>query len=1653
MECGYKVKINNKEKFLKESSSGEEFFDSEQMLDNWVAENYFRNPKNLERLRKYTKGKNFLFDSADQANAQSIALQNLDGMTKALSERTDITHSTSKRKLSYTWDARLDVWTLDAESSTYYKRLVSVTDYINSTGNRRDLKKGAVTASNQDDYEMRLRQEVEQDMRLNDRQAWVNQYGDGDDANAQWEAKIKARQDEIVEKYRKKRLYAQLIGDDIHHMMEFHAHNKMGETASLIPGYILSKADQEAEKDSTKQIFDDICAKYNFSKNAVFLPEFEIFGDNLDNATKRILEEKTGKQFDGIFGRVDLLVIDNGKAYIFDFKTTAEKEVGDWQEMDNSILRKNGWWSSTKKLEAMEQIAMYLAILESWGIEAGGGEVVPITINYENDEDGYPTNIVTTEITEDGKSIIQAPTSGDHRNIKGLYLDRSAEKWPETEKGRRSSAHRIMNTYLPWARSNISLVSPLNIKQLSDINSDMEFVFPTKFNEGSRTFAVTVNYYLGKDEEGKQIGESRIIPLASDDIHRTKGFSYKMYTSPKVNLFKALANSGKSSFIDKFGIISSDGAPIYFKSNEESEVREILEIYCRELNQVLSEEFYTLASDLKNIMQIGGRDTSEVADSFSKLLGENPSRHEYMKQMFGKYFDGSWNLYGAGDTENELVQNGVFIFYKDKTIEVVMLSHDPLHYEVNFGTKRRPLKSITNGLVQTPEDNWSVLTSSKGNMLLIKAMDIISKDPNIYRNGEAKIRSIIAINPWHMQSTWTDNDFLLSNWNRICSLSKGRLTALPKSVFYSSTEAALDTAREMLKYTSLWGSIDGIFTNQLKTESEIIKLINIIKSKSKKSFNDDGTPKVDTEIGYSVWCLLNALAINRGLRIPMEHDTGKILESGILPTGPYMNAPGNASKVTVRTLDKLTGQFNQVYKGINDERIDELNKRVRIIYEKCNFNPNAMSRKEFWARFFEKNDKGQVASQMRIINFGNTEFWGKQDPEVKIAFKYILDTLAQYKNIVPTADFPTYELKDPNKYYEIPLTRGSFGDSLAKSIGNEGIKGVYEVVKDRVKNIKNKAETLYFGDEEIYMKDGKTDDQDLLKALTNSYCVYDESDRERWCSNNTIAYTTDLEVILGTAVAAQAISETSATYGHLYAALKCALAVNELFGGEKVPEISEYIQDYITRIYKGNSIMNASNRGLAGLIGAVKGITSKMTLGFNTRAFTREMLVSLYTGFLRAGNSRIEGIDAEDFAFGLGYVFKTAPANINKSELVGQLNRRYRMAGQSRSDLPKANFINDFALRTVDMDNLAYMGTTIPDNYFRVAILIAKMHADNCFESYSLDENGVLKYDAKKDNRFKKYLTNDSVPIFKEYDSSMGSHTAYNKARALWNSYIDEWRLVYPDQNIVTLPEAYPPSVNRSIQQRAGILYGFFDDDQKSLMSYQFIGSAIMQYKTWLSAKIDQWIKKPGFTNIWRQVHKQDLDGNYLYILTHSQAEIESGKPPLEFIPESEVTEEMVKAGVVTPYIVEEGTYSEGMIQSTFSFAGALLSMDTEEFLNMWNDPMMRGNFICGFVDMFGMMLFAMLVNMLFGDDVINNKGSQNWITQWTYGVLTGFAEDGPVHQVLGSMIGDWNPPSLLTIQRIARTTQSVLAGNKTVPQGFIESFGATKELSGFFRE
>ena len=91
------------------------------------------------------------------------------------------------------------------------------------------------------------------------------------------------------------------------------------------------------------------------------------------------------------------------------------------------------------------------------------------------------------------------------------------------------------------------------------------------------------------------------------------------------------------------------------------------------------------------------------------------------------------------------------------------------------------------------------------------------------------------------------------------------------------------------------------------------------------------------------------------------------------------------------------------------------------------------------------------------------------------------------------------------------------------------------------------------------------------------------------------------------------------------------------------------------------------------------------------------------------------------------------------------------------------------------------------------------------------------------------------------------------------------------------------------------------------------------------------------------------------------------------------------------------------------------------------------------------------IITALYGEETVNNMASEDWVTQWSYGVLMGFAEDGPIHKVVASTVGDLNPPSMVAIQKWAQTVNSVLAGNKNVAQGLVESFGVTREFKGFF--
>ena len=61
-----------------------------------------------------------------------------------------------------------------------------------------------------------------------------------------------------------------------------------------------------------------------------------------------------------------------------------------------------------------------------------------------------------------------------------------------------------------------------------------------------------------------------------------------------------------------------------------------------------------------------------------------------------------------------------------------------------------------------------------------------------------------------------------------------------------------------------------------------------------------------------------------------------------------------------------------------------------------------------------------------------------------------------------------------------------------------------------------------------------------------------------------------------------------------------------------------------------------------------------------------------------------------------------------------------------------------------------------PDYYNRMTIFLSQMKADGCYEAHSLDKDGTLKYDCKKDKRYAALWTHPKDS--KEYKEALARY-------------------------------------------------------------------------------------------------------------------------------------------------------------------------------------------------------------------------------------------------------------------------------------------------------
>ena len=1386
--------------------------------------------------------------------------------------------------------------------------------------------------------------------------------------------------------------YTANAGEDIHNIMEYLAKLESDPTAKFedIKFNVLSTDDEKMRYlDLCKEVFNKIKRKYPGAK---YFPEFNILSKDLPSGMQNAIKDVLGKTANRINGRIDLLVIDkDGKAHVYDWKVST-KEVYDWDEMDNAIINAHGGWHSTKKNKAFSQVGGYGAILEQYGIDTKSAELIPFHMKLDIDPSGGPKGVGA---------------------IKGIaYISED----PIMREVTKPTSYARCMLALRDFEYIFSITKPLKISSLKDVSDIMNEIFPDT-----------------------NISETQI---------KHKNASIDFYKKQK-NFIKEV-NKDTQDYKDGYrfifwrnGILGE--ANTIVKCKTEKELDEALAKYVDDINESHNREMIFFAQALESVLYAAHGSSGNYINEENYWLAQfTESQQAFLRRKFKKYYakgSSKWQL----TMDENLINQGIFIFKNGHELEIIALSPRDLHYVIPIKKNNNILGfKLKDGAVGT--DPINTMINQYGNMLLMKICAILTENRNDFfgstSSGEKNIlNSITVINPWQKTECQAhSNEYLVNNWKMLSILYKTKpLTAFADSDVANSIKSCLYEARDAVRLINDAQSVS-IIEDIMKGDFETIDKLKLLLKKLRNVYRDE-CKDIHSNAGYAYYQIQQALLHVQGIHIYEEPNWGDYFTGGLRPVGTWINNNSQSPSVNARTLQILFARFRDHYTTEFNKVADKFRDLLIDAYKECGFNNAYNSAHNFWRQFYAQDSNGTLDQKFMLKKFDDPVYHGR--PKTKELIKYVLIVFNQIKTGQEIYKIEDMLAAGVDEAFEMPLIEAGMIDSVSEVVKNTGVKGAFKGIWQKVKEVGANFDNLYAGGDEIqedFTK--KTSDNEITY---NRYLDMPPEFREKLLSNPYAAWETNLEMVFLIPMAMHSIKLASMEYGQYFTAFKAGLTYLNTLGGVNIPNIEKFVEKYVDYNVFLKPIREKSLTALSRMVSTLKNITSTASLGlFNMRPFAREMLVSMYSTCERALTGLIPGITFKDFSEAFWFVIKDAPVSLEAQGFLAALNRRYMMSGYSRTEMADTNRIAQGSIFNMTISD-TFIGTKLPDNYYRMAILIAKMKGDGCFEAYSLDPSGELYYDMKKDKRFEVYLSKDpnkDLKVAKEQEQ-------------LYLSSLRKWQKIHPELNLKDgdpLPDAYDPDIKQSIRDIANEIYGFFDQEDKSLMTATFLGSAFMQYKTWLSAKLNQHIKKPGFTNIWKKLVMRDENGEELWIVASTPEELNNGMPPIRYLPKSQIQDQWIAEDRALPLIIEEGTYQTGTIDSIGQFVVDVIHWDTDEFRKHWEDPILRGQFIVGLMDTFGMYILIGIINMLFGEEMVTDRASQSWIKQWTYGALMGFAQDGPINKVISSAIGDLNPPAFVTIQQWLETANSVFAGSKSVGEGIVQTFGVTRELRGYFR-
>ena len=1036
-------------------------------------------------------------------------------------------------------------------------------------------------------------------------------------------------------------------------------------------------------------------------------------------------------------------------------------------------------------------------------------------------------------------------------------------------------------------------------------------------------------------------------------------------TLQKVNLFQSIAfqNVSTSKIWDDDAIdqlIKSNGGykqdkltrkyqiTIGVKSYYGDSEAEVLEKVKKYYKEELPKRNKSIVNQVYNAVDTGIREeTNEIAlPNTISLNSEQGASITWLKDKLKKYCNKKYEL-----IKNDTLKTFGIIALRNRVsnqVDIIKITADNLDYQhkINGSNSRTLLTgAIELDQVQARKPGSLALPATNGNIHLMEIMAVLNCIPTLTSNN-ITLGEVSVVNPSLLQGTSVgSNKELIYNFNQLANYVNSQDSTYVNNIEQLKFADKYELAYNQFKYIMNLGEDedykkqfskfgkDGFKSlstdlDQAKNVTEKLqalkKLQTILEKEvskeiaiSENSYNEESNPaKVLYDKVMLAMAELNGINFRQQLK-----DNNNYLESIEIHNkgvqGLMMDNPGNLNNETLNLLTKLA---TQAYQNVREDVSREASVLRGLVSKLKN------------SKIIEMTGGNQANLYRNMIEYRDNDIFFKNpwsssfsgSTEEKELLKHIITAINKNRFNLNEEDIQDMINSNNPKFFRVPLCKGNLASQAAQ------LGGLGKALQSKLKRLSpqiwwDDMQRQITGVFQDTITSSKADDS--LFKMNNMFEkgeLNEESRREAIEKFGLDYFENNLETLILKHIFAYSMQEHINNIMPMAKAAMIHLNVQGQLTNKQYTNATNYVVDYIKNKIKGESIVDPKLKQANAVLGQLRSAASFLMLGFSPVQYGYQILQGLWTDirlmYQNMGNKETP-FTFSNFKSAFYEVYQDMFKMGGTPTKCSLLNEFYGLNDMDTNIL--ADKIKSDRYGIFNISNIAFHCTSRPDFFNRLTLFVTQLKKDGAWDAYEKTPDGKLKYDWKKDERFKVFASGDKTNP--KYAEQQGLYYAMAeqlvKEHAL-NNDGTEFKLSGDPDNPTALPKAYTNQQIESFKSLSDDIYGYYSHEKKAMIHATTLGALWIQMRTFWSGKKNQYLGAPGITLKGHYVQQKDANGNLLYLVQ------ENGN----LVPKTEA--EAGNAAKI-PFYKWEGQWQEGIL---VTISQLIEESKRDGFSSMWED-------------------------------------------------------------------------------------------------------------------